>query len=316
VGHRIVHGGERFDRATLVTPGVVEELRALASLDPDHLPAEIAIVEAMLARAPVPQVLSFDTTFHRALPRVARLLPIPRAYERLGVRKYGFHGLSFTFLLEELARVAGEQSARGRVVLAHLGAGSSLAAVREGLCVDTTMAFTPTAGVMMATRSGDLDPGLMLWLLRHEHLSVDEVDELVNRRAGLLGVSETTGDMRALLLAEASDVRAAEAIALFCQQVRKAIGALATTVGGIDTLVFSGGIGASAPVIRWRIAQGLEHLGVVIDQERNAAGAPVVSAAASACTVRVMETDEESIIARDAVRVWHEQNQPRPKENP
>ncbi len=304
VGHRIVHGGPNHDGATRVTPKLLEELRALASLDPNHLPAELAIVESTTARAPsVPQVACFDTAFHRTMPRVARMLALPRRYETFGVRRYGFHGLSFTFLMEELARVAGDTAARGRVVLAHLGAGASLAAVRDGMCVDTTMAFTPTSGVMMATRSGDLDPGLLVWLLRHERLTVDALDDLVNHRAGLLGVSETTGDMRTLLACESNDPRAQEAVALFCYQVRKAIGALATAIGGLDTLVFSGGIGEKASVIRARVGQSMEHLGIAIDERSNASSAPVISPDSSACVVRVIATDEESIIAREALSV-------------
>jgi acetate kinase len=262
----------------------------------------------MMARGPnVPQVACFDTTFHRTMPRVARLLAIPWQYTTAGLQRYGFHGLSYTFLLEELARVAGHEAARGRVILAHLGAGSSLAAVYDGRCVETTMGFTPTSGIMMATRSGDVDPGVLLWLCRNEHLGVDELDELVNRRSGLLGVSGSTSDMRELLAAEANDSRAADAVALFCHQARKAVGALAATIGGVDTLVFSGGIGDAAPVIRARIAHGLEHLGIAIDEERNELNADIISADSSRCTVHVQATDEESIIAREALVVVDEQ---------
>ncbi len=294
-GHRIVHGGPRYDSARLVTPEVVTELRRLGPLDADHVPAELAILDAMARRAPaLPQVACFDTAFHHDMPRVARLLAIPRRYEADGVRRYGFHGLSYTFLIEELGRVAGAGVARGRVVLSHLGSGSSLCGVLDGRSVDTTMGFTPTSGIPMGTRSGDLDPGVILHLLRSEGLSADALDDLLNRRSGLLGVSDTSPDMRDLLAREADDPRAADAVGLFCHQAKKAIGALAATLGGVDTLVFSGGIGERAAPVRARIAGGLEHLGVHLDGARNEAGAPIVSADGSRCTVRVIPTDEEA----------------------
>jgi acetate kinase len=304
VGHRLVHGGPRHDRACLVTPAVLAELRRLGPLDVDHLPAEIGVVEVMSRLAPaLPQVACFDTAFHRTLPRVARVLALPRRYETEGVRRYGFHGLSCAFLIEELARVAGAEAARGRVVLAHLGAGASLTAVMDGRSVDTTMGFTPTSGIPMGTRSGDLDPGVLVYLLRSEGMSADALDDLVNRRSGLLGVSGSSPDMRDLLALEALDPYAAEAVALFCYQAKKAVGALAAALGGIDTLVFSGGIGERSGPVRARIARGLEHLGVHLDHARNEAGAPVVSADTSPCTVRVLATDEESIIARETREV-------------
>jgi acetate kinase len=310
VGHRIVHGGPRFDRATLVTDDVLAELRRLAPLDVDHLPAEIAIVEAVRRRAPsLPQVACFDTAFHHAMPRVARLVPIPRRYDDLGVRRYGFHGLSYTYLLEELERLAGPAAARGRVVMAHLGAGASLCAAKDGRSIDTTMGFTPTSGIPMATRSGDLDPGVIVHLLRTETMSVDALEELLNKRSGLLGVSDTSPDMRDLLAREATDARAADAVALFCYQAKKAIGALAAALGGIDTLVFSGGIGEHAAAIRARIGDGLEHLGVRLDPARNAAGAPLLSADGAPCAVRLIPTNEELIIARETLRALHDVDQ-------
>jgi acetate kinase len=304
VGHRVVHGGPRFDHARLVTPEVLAELRRLSPLDVDHLPAEIAIVEAMARRAPeLPQVACFDTAFHRTMPRVARLIAVPRRYLAAGVERYGFHGLSCTFLMEELERVAGAEAARGRVVLAHLGSGASLTAVLDGRSVDTTMGFTPNSGIPMGTRSGDLDPGVLLYLLRSEGLDGDALDDLLSRRSGLYGLSETSPDMRDLLAREAEDARAADAVALFCHEAKKAIGALAATLGGIDTLVFSGGIGERSAKVRARIACGLEHLGVHVDDARNEAGAPILSPDASPCTVRVLPTDEESIIARETLHV-------------
>jgi acetate kinase len=299
VGHRVVHGGGRFVTPTHIDDAVVDELRRLAPLDPDHLPAELAVIEAMRARAPdTPQVACFDTAFHARMPRVSTLLPIPRRLLEAGVRRYGFHGLSYEYLVEQLGELA-----RGRVVLAHLGAGASLCAVRGGEPIDTTMGFTPTGGVPMATRTGDLDPGVLVHLARTEAASPDALDELVNRRAGLLGVSGISGDMRDLLACEATDLAAGDAVALFVHQVRKAVGALAATIDGLDTLVFSAGIGENAPAVRARVCAGLGHLGVVLDEARNAAGAPVVSADASRCGVRVIHTDEEAVIARHTRRV-------------
>jgi acetate kinase len=304
VGHRVVHGGPRYAASQLVTSEVLDELRRLLVLDPEHLPAEIALIEAMGSRAPsLPQVACFDTAFHSTMPRVSRLLPIPRRYEEEGVQRYGFHGLSYTYLMEELGRVAGERAARGRVVLAHLGSGASLAAVHEGACIDTTMGFTPNSGIPMSTRSGDLDPGVILYMLRGGRLDADALDELLNRQSGLLGVSGTSADMRDLLERRAGDPRAADAVALFCHHARKAIGALAATLGGVETLVFSGGIGENAAAVRAEIARGLEHLGILLDGARNDASAATISTDGSGCTVRVIRTDEESIIARDTLHV-------------
>jgi acetate kinase len=304
VGHRVVHGGATFEAPTRIDARALAELRALAPIDPNHLPAEIAVVEAVRERAPeLPQVACFDTAFHAHMPRTSKLLALPRRYEARGIRRYGFHGLSYTWLLEELARVAGESAARGRVILAHLGAGASLAAVRDGVCVDTTMAFTPNSGVPMGTRTGDLDPGVIVHLLRTEHLTTDALDTMLSKESGLLGVSGTSADMRDLLSREATDVAAADAVALFVHCVRKAVGALATSIGGLDTLVFSAGIGEHSAAIRARICAGLAHLGVALEDARNVANEPVVSTGASACTVRVIPTDEEAVIARETLRV-------------
>jgi acetate kinase len=304
IGHRVVHGGPRFSDPQAVTPELMDELRRLCVLDPDHLPGEIALIEGFLRFAPGrPQVVCFDTAFHRDLPRVARLLPIPRRFEAAGIRRYGFHGLSYTYLLEELGRIAGA-AADGRVILAHLGAGASLAAVRGGKCIDTTMAFTPTSGLMMGSRTGDLDPGVLLYLLRTERMTVEQIDDLVNRQAGLLGISETSLDMRDLLHREHNDHRAAEAVALFCYLASKWIGALCAALGGgLDTLVFAGGIGENSPEIRGRICQGLGFLGIEMDQAQNAANSPLISTNASHAAVRVIRTDEESVIAKAVYRI-------------
>lgn len=298
VGHRVVHGGPSYSEPVRITPAVLEELRRLGPLDPEHLPEEILLAEAFQRRFPgLPQVACFDTAFHHDLPRVARLLPIPRRYEAQGVRRYGFHGLSYQFLMAELGRLAGREAAQGRVILAHLGNGASLAAVRGGHSIDTSMSFTPAAGVPMSTRSGDLDPGLLGYLARTEGFDAQRLDEMVNVHSGLLGISETSSDMRDLLEREAADVRAAEAVALFCYQVKKWIGSFAAALGGLDTLVFAGGIGENAPRVRARTCDGLGFLGLEIDGQRNAANQGIISAAASRVLVRVICTDEQRVIA-------------------
>jgi acetate kinase len=304
VGHRVVDGGPKYSEPRRITPKMVEELRGLSPFDPDHLPEEVLLVEAFHFRFPnLPQVACFDTAFHHDLPRVARLLPIPRRYEAQGVRRYGFHGLSYAFLMEELARLAGTEAAHGLVILAHLGSGASLAAVRDGRSVDTSMGFTPAAGVPMGTRSGDLDPGLVWYLARTEKMSPKQFNEMVNSQSGLLGISETSSDVRELLEREAHDVRAAEAVALFCYQVKKWIGAFAAALGGLDTLVFAGGIGEQSPTVRARICDGLAFLGIELEENRNAANEGVISTAVSRVVVRVIPTDEERMIAESVCHV-------------
>jgi len=299
VGHRVVNGGPKYYKAQRITPEMIEELHCLSPFDPDHMPEEILLAEAFHHRFPdLPQVACFDTAFHHDLPRVAQMLPIPRRYEALGVRRYGFHGLSYAFLMEELARLGDPAATSGRVILAHLGNGASLAAVRDGKSVDTSMSFTPTAGIPMGTRSGDLDPGLVWYLARTDKMSAKQFDEMVNFRSGLLGISETSSDMHDLLDRKTQDVRAAEAVALFCYQVKKWIGAFAAALGGLDTLVFAGGIGENAPAVREGICDGLGFLGIQLEEKRNTTTEGVISAAVSRVTVRVIHTDEEIVIAK------------------
>lgn len=304
IGHRVVHGGSRYAAPVVVSSEVLEELHRLSPYDPEHLPAEITLIEAFGTQYPqVPQVACFDTGFHQQLPRVARVLAIPRRYEKLGVRRYGFHGLSYAYLMEELKRVAGSDVARGRVILAHLGNGASMAAVRDGKSLDTTMGFTPASGLPMSTRSGDLDPGLFSYLSRTEGMTAEQFQDMVNARSGLLGLSEISPDMRDLLEQEGRDARAAEAVALFCYQGKKWIGAYAAALGGLDQLLFSGGIGEHAPAVRARMCEGLEFLGIRLDQGRNEADAAVISIPESRVTVRVMHTDEEIQIAQSVCRL-------------
>ncbi len=302
IGHRIVHGGRNHDQPALITPELLDNLHGLVPLAPEHLPQALAAVEALGRSFPgVPQVACFDTAFHRTMPRVAQLYGLPYDVQDAGVLRYGFHGLSCESILDQLGAV-GEVDGR-RVVIAHLGNGSSMTAVRNGRSVETTMGFTPTGGLVMASRSGDLDPGVLLFLLRERSLDAAALGELVNRRSGLLGVSGTSGDMRELLDLESSDPRAAEAVDLFCYQARKAVGALATALGGLDTLVFTGGIGEHAAPVRERICSGLGFLGIEVDPERNLGSLPVISPESSPVTVRVVRTDEELMIVRHTAQL-------------
>jgi acetate kinase len=302
-GHRVVHGFER-SKPERVTPKLLDELRGLTESAPAHMPLEIRLLDAVTRRHPdQAQVACFDTAFHRTMPRVASVLPIPRRYEAEGIRRYGFHGLSYEYLIEELARLGDPAAENGRVILAHLGSGASIAAVRDGRSIDTSMGFTPASGLVMGARSGDLDPGLFSHLARSEGMCAAKFQQMVNHESGLLGISETSPDLRELLARETLDFRAAEAIAIFCYQAKKWIGSFAAALGGIDTLVFSGGIGENAPVIRERICSDLGFLGVKLDDYWNAANAPLISSGASRVGVRVIETDEELMIARSVMRV-------------
>jgi acetate kinase len=302
VGHRVVHGMKHTE-PEIVTQKLLSELRRISPNDPDHLPREIELIEVFRQRHPkLPQVACFDTAFHQTMPRVAKLLPIPRRLDAKGIQRYGFHGLSYAYLMEELARLGDPAETKGRVILAHLGNGASMAAVRDGKSIDTSMCFTPTAGLVMSTRTGDLDPGLAPYLARTENMSTKQFYEMVNHESGLLGVSETSSDMRDLLDHEKEDVRATEAVALFCYQAKKWIGSFAAALGGLDTLVFAGGIGESAPLIRERICDGLGFLGIELSRKRNAKNAAVISTGGSRATVRVIRTDEELMIARSVAR--------------
>lgn len=294
IGHRIVHGGPDHLAPTRVDEALLAALRAATPFAPLHLPAELATLEAATAlHARTPQVVCFDTTFHRTMPAVARRLPLPRALWDRGVRRYGFHGLSYESIVDALGAARA-----GRLIVAHLGSGASLCALRDGVSCETTMGFTPTGGLMMATRSGDLDPGVLVHLMRADGLDADGLEALVARESGLRGVSGTSADMQALLEARGHDPAADEAVAMFCYGVRRQVGALAAALGGLDGLVFTGGIGQHAAAVRAEICAPLGHLGIALDPAANAAPAPVVSAASSRCVVRVVPTDEERMIAR------------------
>jgi len=303
VGHRVVFGMKHTEPER-IKQELVNELLRISSYDKDHLPAEVELIEALRQRYPkLSQVACFDTAFHQTMPRVARILSIPRRYDAIGIQRYGFHGLSYAYLMEELARVAGTKIAQGRLILAHLGNGASLAAVHGGKSIDTSMGFTPTSGLPMSTRPGDLDPGVAWYLMQSENLTPKQFNNLINHESGLLGISETSSDMHDLLGHETEDVRAAEAVALFCYQVKKWIGSFAAALGGLDTLVFAGGIGENSPLIRARICEGLSFLGIELNESRNTQTASVISTDASRVAVRVIHTDEEYMIAKTVCRV-------------
>lgn len=299
VGHRVVHGGPRYSVPEPVTAELIAALKTFMPLAPSHLPHELEAIEAVSRLYPdLPQVACFDTGFHYHMPRLAQMLPLPRCLWEEGVRRYGFHGLSYEYVLQELARESGGRAVNGRVIIAHFGNGVSMAAVKDGRCVDTTMGFTPTAGLMMSTRTGDLDPGVMLYLFEEKRLTASQVRDVVNRQSGLLGVSALSPDMRDLLDQEAGDRRAAEAVELFCYQARKFLGALAAVLGGLDMLVFTGGIGENAPAIRWRMCRNMEFVGIRLDAALNQMNAPAISRDDSSVVVRVIRTNEELMIAR------------------
>jgi acetate kinase len=306
VGHRVVHGGPDFREHQCVTPKMLTELDRLSPFDPEHLPAEISLMRAFAQHFPnVPQFACFDTAFHRDLPRVAYLLPIPRKYEKQGIRRYGFHGLSCSWLMQQLEQRAGRDVANGRVIIAHLGNGASMTAVYEGRSVDTTMSFTPTAGLVMSRRSGDLDPSLAAYLATTENMSVQNFQHMVNAESGLLGISETSSDMRDLLAAEKHDPRAADAVASFCYNAKKHLAALAAAMGGIDTVILSAGIAESSSAIRARLCDGMEFVGLKLDPIANQQNAAIISTRESKVTVHVIKTDEELFIAQTVNDLLH-----------
>lgn len=299
IGHRVVHGGPEHSAPALIDSSLIATLRELVRFAPLHLPGALAVIESAVAAYPgLPQVACFDTAFHRRMPKLAQRFPLPNEFWEQGVRRYGFHGLSYEYILETLG-----SGARGRLIIAHLGNGASMAAIRDGAPVDTTMGFTPTAGLMMGTRCGDLDPGVLVYLVRELGYDAERLNALVNDRSGLLGVSGISSDMQVLLDQRDHSPAAALAVALFCYQARKAVGALATALGGLDTLVLTGGIGEHAAPVRQEICRGLEFLGIVLDASRNAAHADPISSSNSRCAVRAIATNEERMIARHTRRL-------------
>jgi len=296
IGHRVVHGGSRYVAPVRIDARVTAELRSLVALAPLHMPPALAAIDALTKRFPsVPQAACFDTAFHATLPEIARRLPIPERFDRAGVRRFGFHGLSYEYVMF----VLGADAPR-RIVMAHLGAGSSLVAVRDRKAIDTTMGFTPAGGVAMATRTGDIDPGALVYMMRREKMTIDDVERIVDRESGLAGIAGT-GDVKTLL--ERRDGAARLALGIYCHGVRKAIAAMTAALSGIDLLVFTGGIGENAPFVRAEACRGLEAFGIVVDARRNDSGNDIVSADESRAVVRVVATNEDAMIALHTRRV-------------
>jgi acetate kinase len=296
IGHRVVHGGAHFKAPTVLTPQVLEQLRELIPLAPLHQPHNLAAIEAAINRLPdVPQVACFDTSFHRGQPAVAELIPLPRELRQAGIQRYGFHGLSYEYIASVLPEVA-PKVASGRVIVAHLGSGASLCALKEGKSVDSTLGFTALDGLCMGTRPGALDPGVVLHLFKSLNLSGQEVESLLYKKSGLLGISGISNDMRDLLGRPEPDARLA--VDYFVYRAAKEIGALAAVLGGIDGLVFTAGIGENSPEIRERICKASAWLGIELNESANRDRGPEISTARSQISVWVIPTNEELMIAR------------------
>jgi acetate kinase len=301
IGHRVVHGGVEFAAPALITERVLDALTQLIPLAPLHQPHNLAAIDAARAGRPnVPQVACFDTAFHQSQPRVATQFAIPRALSEQGLRRYGFHGLSYEYVAGSLGHVDSRMAA-GRTIVAHLGNGASLCAMAGGISIDTTMGFTALDGLMMGTRCGSIDPGLILYLQQQKGMSSEEVQQLLYEQSGLLGVSGLSADMRDLLASPEASAR--EAVELFVYRVSREAGALASSLGGLDVLVFTAGIGENSPAVRALVCERLAWLGVELDADANAAGSPLISTAKSRVTVRVMPTDEERMIATHTLAV-------------
>jgi acetate kinase len=305
VGHRIVQGGPHHTRPEIVTAALLEELEALCPIDPPHLPAALKALRAAEKLGPdLPQVACFDTAFHRGMPAVAQGLPLPRELtESSTLIRYGFHGLSYEYIISQLSRIAGPEAARGKVIIAHLGNGASMAALCNGRSIETTMGFTPAGGLVMSSRSGDLDPGVIAYLLRERKIAPDKLSEFVFQQCGLKGVSGLSSDIRDLLAARETNPHAKMAVDLFCYQARKSLGALVAVLDGVDTIIFTGGIGENASFPRANICEGLRHLGLEIDARHNEQNQEIISSPASRVIVRVIRTNEELVIARHTARL-------------
>jgi len=305
IGHRIVHGMHHTE-AEVITQPLLDELKKISGYDPDHLPGEIQLIEAFKKRHPqLQQVACFDTAFHTTMPRVARMFPIPRRFDDAGIQRYGFHGISYSYIMQELGNID-VPSANARIIVAHLGSGASMVAVKEGKSIDTSMGFTPTGGFMMGSRPGDLDPGVVWYMMQTEKMTPEMFSDLINHQSGLLGVAETSADMVDLLKIESTDIRAKEAINLFCYQAKKWIGSFTAVLGGLDVLIFTGGIGENAPSVRKQIMEGLQFMGIEVDDARNAKNETVISTTASGVKVYVIPTNEELMIAKTTIKLQND----------
>lgn len=301
-GHRLVHGGAKFQQPTRITPDILSQLEELIPLDPDHLPGAIDIIRFTSERFPqLPQIGCFDTSFHRTLPKIARMYALPHHLFEQGVMRFGFHGLSYKYIAGELQAL--EAGVPERAIVAHLGSGASMVALRRGESIDTSMGFTPLEGLVMGARSGDVDPGALFYLLDQGKMTSASLYDCLNKQSGLLGISESSGDMRDLLEKAPNDEKAAEAIDLFCYRARKYVGAYAAALGGLDVLVFTGGIGEKSAPVRSKICSDLGFLGIQLDPQRNQANAPLISTPAGPVRVRVIETNEDLTIVRHVLEI-------------
>ena len=304
IGHRIVHGGPKYFEPCLATNDIFDDLKKFIPFDTEHLPSELLILEKVQKLfQDIPNILCFDTSFYKDLPIESKMLPIPRHYFKEGLRRYGFHGLSYQFVFQKLQQIYGEKIFSSRLIIAHLGNGVSISAIKEGKPIDTTMGFTPTGGVPMGTRSGDIDPGIISYIEYTKNLNTNQINHLFNFESGLLGISETTSDMKSLLDNESKDKRISDAINIFCYDIRKTIGGFIAILGGVDKIVFTGGIGENSPEIRKRICQNLEFMGILIDQENNYNNKDVISPKTSKVDIRVIHTDEAQIIAQNVINI-------------
>lgn len=304
ISHRIVHGGQQYEAPTIINDDVMDDLRQMIPFDPEHMQAAVRLLGTFSHRFPhTRQIACFDTAFYKDMPTVARLLPLPRKLRQLGLRRYGFHGLSYEYLLDHFRELAGETAANGRVILAHLGSGASVTAVKNGKPLDTTMSFTPASGIPMSTRSGDVDPGIVAFLHSQTGMTIEGFNHMVHAESGLLGISGISADMEVLIRESANNQHAAEAVDLFCYQVRKTIGSFAAVLGGLDSLIFAGGMGENAPRIRKQVCQNMEYLGIMLNEERNTKHEFLISEDTSSVGVHVMHTDEAAVIARQTLQL-------------
>jgi len=302
IGHRIVHGMKHTE-AVIIEEHLLMQLDQISDYDPVHLPAEIEMIRLFKKHfSSLMQVACFDTAFHTTIPAVAKTFALPNRYFKEGIQRYGFHGISYSYLMQEI-KDQNEAEANGKIILAHLGNGASLAAVKEGKCIDTSMGFTPAGGIPMGTRSGDLDPGVALYLMQ-KGMDAAQFNELINHQSGLEGISGMSSDMQDLLQHEKENKDVALAIDIFCYQIKKYIGGYAAALGGLDILVFSGGIGENAPVIRERICKGLEYLNIQINEEKNNKNHWQISGDESEVKVYVVPTNEELMIAKMTAELY------------
>lgn len=303
IGHRVVHGGEKYASATLVTSELVKYLETLSPRAPNHMPNTLIVLREFYEAFPdIPQVACFDTSFFHDVPEAAKTLPLPIKLQReLGIRRYGFHGLSYEYLLNSFSKHEGEIARHGRVIMAHLGSGASVAACKEGIPLDMSMGFTPVSGVMMSTRTGDIEPGVLSYIQEITSLSAKDMSNLVSHESGLLGVSGLTADMYTLLQVQKENPDARLAVELFCSGIQKTIGGFMTVLGGVDSIIFTGGIGERSAEIRARICQALEFAGVLIDDQRNSANDRLISSDDSDVGVHVIPAHEDHSIMTQTV---------------